>query len=339
MREQHVDLEKAFDDLQEVADAAPEQVSAARERRELFITALNPEADVIQIVPSGSLARSTQRDPINDVDLLVVFDGAGHEEWGQAGDSAEEALEHVRGRVKDLLGVTDGSVANEVRRADVRNHAVKCFLDDPDDPEAFTVDVTPALRQSSGALRIPERENAVWIDSDPEFLIRKVESRHSEWNQFRPMVRVLKMWGKERGAGLKSLTTEVLALEHLPAETSRDIALQRFFSAAELAIELPIEDPAGLCGVIQPDLDVGTARERLTEAASNAWQAVDAAQAGETDRACCLWRKVFGSAFPEPEGGCDDADDSSSGAGFNVGLGAGAIGIDEPRPVTDAPQG
>ncbi len=334
-----MDIDRAFDDLQEVADADPEQVAAALERRDLFENALGSEDDVVQIVPSGSLARRTQRDPINDVDMLVVFDADEHPEWGEHGSSAEEALKHLRGRVKDLLGVTEGSVAKDVRRADVRNHAVKCFLDDPDDPDAFTVDVTPALRQPGGALLIPERKNATWIDTDPEHLIGEVERRNSDWNEFRPMVRVLKMWGKERGADLKSLTMEVLALNHLPAEVSRATALQRFFSAAELAIDQPIEDPAGLCGEIQPDLDIETARDQLNDAASNAWQAVDAAAAGDTERACCLWRKVFGDAFPEPDGGCEDGGEGGAGAAFNIGLGAGAIGIDEPRPVIDAPQG
>jgi hypothetical protein len=31
----------------------------------------------------GSLARSTQRDPINDFDVIVVFERSAHADWGE----------------------------------------------------------------------------------------------------------------------------------------------------------------------------------------------------------------------------------------------------------------
>jgi predicted nucleotidyltransferase len=36
----------------------------------------------------GSLARSTQRDPINDVDVIVVFERSAHADWGEDGVAA-----------------------------------------------------------------------------------------------------------------------------------------------------------------------------------------------------------------------------------------------------------
>lgn len=36
----------------------------------------------------GSLARSTQRDPINDVDVIVVFERSAHADWGEEGAAA-----------------------------------------------------------------------------------------------------------------------------------------------------------------------------------------------------------------------------------------------------------
>lgn len=337
-----MDIEDAFNQLQSVADADRDQVKEARRRRDKFRDAFKPEDEIDDVIPSGSLARSTQRDPINDVDLVVVFDADEHPDWGEDGPSAGDALDHLRSRIRALLGDEEGSFDQIVRLASPRNHAVKCFLDDPDDPDAFTVDVTPALRRD-GHLLVPEKKNKTWIETDPEYLIDEVARRQSEWDQFRPLVRVLKMWNKDSGAGMKSLTIEVLALDNLPSESSRGRALQRFFSAAELAIDHPIEDPAGLCGEIEPDLDVEKAKEKLAEAATNSWKAVDAQDAGETDRAACFWRKVFGDAFPEPEGGCESSDDGTvSSAQFGIGTGAaagGTIGVDEPRPVRDAPQG
>src|ERR1039458_9016255 len=159
-----MDINKAFDELQRVADADSEQVIEARRRRDLFDEAFDGEEDVLEVIPSGSPARSPQRDPINDVDLIMVFDHALQPTWGIAGESAAEALSETGTRVNALLGVTNGTFAQEVRLARPGNHAVKCFLDDPEAESPFTVDVMPALRQPDGTLLVPEKANDGWID-------------------------------------------------------------------------------------------------------------------------------------------------------------------------------
>jgi hypothetical protein len=338
-----MDLTAAFDVLQQTADADPDHVAEARRRRDLFNAAFSSEDDVVEVVASGSLARSTQRDPINDVDVVIVFEAAPHPEWGQPGQSAGAALDHLQERVRSLLGSSEGTFGQEVRLARPRNHSVKCWLDDPDEDGAFTVDVMPALRQADGTLLVPEKTSERWILTDPERLIQEVRERQQNFPQFRPLVRTLKYWNDRNGKLMKSLAVEILALNHLPAEGTRPRALQLFFQAAVSAVMRPIEDPAGLCGEIQPGLDRDAARELLDDAASWAWKAVAAQDAGETDRAACLWREAFGDAFPEPPGGCAKDEDDGSGGTFNIGTGAGAgagiVGIDRPRPVTDTPQG
>jgi hypothetical protein len=183
----------AFDTHQSVVNAAPESVCEARRRRNFFCDAFGKQLDVTETIPSGSLARGTQRDPIHDVDLIIVFRQEDHPDWDTGNGSAEDALEYLRGQVTDLLGVTAGTFAQEVRRAHLRNHVVKCFLDDPDDPDAFAVEVMPALRRAEGGLRIPERNNDMgWVTADPEFLLSEVAARHSEWRFFAPWSGVLR---------------------------------------------------------------------------------------------------------------------------------------------------
>jgi hypothetical protein len=339
-----MDLNAAFDQLQKAADADPDDVAEARRRRDLFRDAFDGEADVIEVVPSGSLARSTQREPINDVDVILVFDAAEHPDWGQPGDSAQDALTYTGQRINTLLGATKGTFAKEVRLARPGNHAVKCFLDDPDDPDAFTVDAMPAIRQPDGVLLVPEKSSRDWIRTHPEGLIQRVADRQSVWDLFRPMVRALKLWKDVQDTGLKSLTVEVLALDCLPVATSRPQALYRFFNAAELAIDNPVMDPSGEYGEIQPNLDKEQAKAAISAAAKASWAAVSAQDQGDTDRAACLWRSIFGEAFPEPEDGCpDDNEGEAEDSGFGpFGIGTGettGIGISDPRPVTDAPQG
>jgi hypothetical protein len=212
-----MDISKAFDELQRAADADPDQVKEARRRRDVFDEAFSPASDIDAVVPSGSLARSTQREPINDVDIILVFEAEEHPDWGDPGESAANALDYTQGKVKELLGKREGTHAQEVRLAKARNHAVKCWLDDPDDDQAFTVDAMPALRQPRGELLVPQKRDEKWIKTHPEFLIEEARTRQEDWDQFKPLVRVLKFWNDSKGGLMKSLTIEVLALNHLPA--------------------------------------------------------------------------------------------------------------------------
>lgn len=104
-----MNVHDAFSTFQSKVDADIEAVREARRRRDIFRTAFRGEADVVEVIPSGSLARGTQKHPIHDVDLVIVYDVADHPEWGQAGESARSALDYVRSRVNTLLGATNGT--------------------------------------------------------------------------------------------------------------------------------------------------------------------------------------------------------------------------------------
>ena len=296
-------IDSGFDELQTNVNVPEDALREARRRRDLFRTELAKEPDVVEVRPSGSLARGTHKDPINDVDLVVLYDESAHPDWNQPGPSAAAALEHARTAVNARLG---SAGTGDVRHTRLRNHSVKCFLDDPGDPDAFTVDVTPGVTRSEGGIWIPEQVNKGWIASDPQYLIDVVAKRHADWNEFARLVRVLKRWNADHGDHMKSLTVEVLALDHLPA-SSRQRALAAFFAAAQEAVWYPIEDPAHLCGAIQPDLDQGAASGALSKAAEVAARAIEAEANNETRRAQCLWHEVFGDIYPEPYGGCGSA--------------------------------
>jgi hypothetical protein len=332
-----MDITKAFAELHKAADADAKQVREGRRRRDLFRDAFCPEEEVDDVVPSGSLARHTRRDPINDVDVIIVYHQHHHPDWGQPGATAAAALDHTASRVHALLGATDGTVEKEVRLARSGNHAVKCFFDDPDNPDAFTVDAMPALRLGDGTLLVPEKASDTWIQTDPEHLIKLVGDRQAEWDLFVPMVRVLKLWKDVQDTSLKALTVEVMALNHMPSGHPAPQALYRFFNAIEGGIGATVTDPAGLCGPTQGQIDWSKAGEAIRHAARASWQAVTAQADGDTDRAACLWRSIFGDSFPEPPGGCPEPN-GSGGAALGSGLIVG-VGATRPRPVKDAPQG
>lgn len=325
-----MDLERAFDDLQATVDADQALVDEARDRRNKIAAAFRKGSDVDETVYIGSIARATQIEPIKDVDLVVVYDQADHHDWGKEGSSAEEALEETQSRVVGYFGSDGTAEKGFVRLARADNHAVKCFLDDPDDPDAFTVDVVPALRMDAGILSITEKDSRKWIDTDPEYLDKRGQERHDEWRQYRRLVRVLKRWNADHERTMLPLLIEVMAIEHLPID-ERPRAVQAFFAAAVPAVSPAITDPAGI-SPIQPDLDVAAAREQLEAAADASWRAVEAADRDETDLSACYWREVFGDIFPAPPGGCDR---------FTLGAAtaAGATLAAPRRPARNNPQG
>lgn len=78
-------IDDAFDAFQKTVNEDIDKTRLARERRDLFKTALLSEPDVVETFGSGSLSRSTQLKPIHDVDVVIVYDPDEHPEWGNDG--------------------------------------------------------------------------------------------------------------------------------------------------------------------------------------------------------------------------------------------------------------
>ena len=306
-------VDEAFDAFQDKVDADPGHVRKARYRRDLFSDAFKGLEDVKEVVPSGSLARGTQLDPIHDVDLIVIFDSLHHPDWGKPGASAGAALRYALDEVNLLLGSESSLLKKVVGDISLRNHVVQCFLDprflaeDPDFKSFFAVEVMPSLRRKDTTLCIPEKKNKDWVVADPEWLIAEVRRRQDRWKYFVRMIRVIKYWMRHVNSNVKPLAAEVLALNCLPDVINglrRPDALQRFFTAAAQAVMLPVTDPAGHCGEIQPGLKRLHVRGLLKEAADIAATAIAWERQDEHHQAICCWRAVFGEEFPLPPGGC-----------------------------------
>jgi hypothetical protein len=117
---------------------------------------------------------------------------------------------------------------------------------------------------------------------------------------------------------------EVLALDSLSTDlNAQPSALQAFFTKAAYAVEsgVPIEDPAGLCGPIQPDLDMTALGDALRQAAADAQAAIAAQMDNNVALASQKWVNIFGSDFPL------------------IAAAGGGAATATPRPVKDSPQG
>ena len=300
-----------FDKFAVEIERDPLMVLLARWRRAAVINALKDRPDVVEVIPSGNLARGTHLGPIHDVDLIVVFDKGMHPDWHGSG-SAQAALEHTQAAIRETLQIGLERPLGLVHDTELRNHVVKSDLDPSlgplDDiiPDAPPVDVMPAVRDGSH-LRVPERLSDRWIDVDPEWLMKMVAARQRAWSNFDEVVRMIKDWADHHGLKMKNLAVEVLVLGYLPKpglfETmSSGDAVARFFGAASRAHITRLVDPAGRSGEIDPHMNYARLRKALDESAYLARQAVDTerawknrhlAQEGVTHPSV-FWQQIFG---------------------------------------------
>ena len=300
-----------FDKFARDVASDPLRELQARWRRSVITDALKGLPDVVEVIPSGSLARRTNWGPIHDIDLIVVFDKSLHSDWRRSG-SAQVALEHMQAVIRERLQFGLEHPLGLVHQTEVRNHVVKCELDpsmgplDAILPNSPPVDVMPAFREGSH-LRVPERHRDRWIDVDPEGLMEMVAARQRAWSNFDEVVRMVKDWADHHGLEMKSLAVEVMVLEYLPKpgffETmSCSDAVARFFKAASEARITCLVDPTGRCGEIDPHIKYRELRDALDESAKLAEQAVRAERAWEHRRVAnegvthpsVFWQEIFG---------------------------------------------
>jgi hypothetical protein len=315
-----VESDDGFRSFSEEIASDPIGVLLAKWRRDAFIRKLMQLPDVVEVIPSGSLARGTHIGPVHDVDLIVVFDSDQHPDYGirgrtkKAEESAAAAITHLEGELLEQLHPWRGAAGGLVKETEQRRHVVKYNGDWTGPfkdyiPAAPPVDVMPAVREGSHLL-IPERETG-WIDADPERLIRQVAQRQREWKYFTEVTGMVKAWAKLNDLKIKNLAVEAMILKYCPRPRLFETlavgdAVARLFEAAAGAHITSLRDPAGRCGEIDPNINFGRLRRALDDARGLAERAMDAEHAwkdrhyavGEVIHPDVYWRKLFGKEYP-----------------------------------------
>jgi hypothetical protein len=307
-----MESDDGFEAFGKAIKSDPFGVLLAKWRRDAFIEKLEKLPDVVEVIPSGSLARGTQIGPVHDVDLILVFDPFKHGDYGSGAQSAQGALEHLqKGLVEQLHPLTgEEGLVNDTK---LGTHVVKCYSDVPRPfagviPSAPPVDVMPAVREGFH-LKIPERGKG-WIATDPEKLIRQVEQRQREWKYFTEVAGMVKAWAEHNHLGLRNLAIDMMVLKYCPRpqlfETlSCGEALARFFKAARADIG-PRIIPPGWLSKIDSSINYVKLSGALGHAAELSRQAMDAEHewknrfhaTGEVIHPDKFWRDLFGSKYP-----------------------------------------
>lgn len=240
---------------------------------------------------SGSYARHTAIQPLNDIDLFLVLRPT--EEYHQG--LPPSAL--LR-KVQDVLEkIYDGKTAL------VQSRSVNIEFSGA----GIAFDLVPAFSAGSDVYVIPDRETNEWIHTNPEVHKRlSTEANDRAGQKLKPLLKALKRSNFEHRDNdgrkpARSFHLEVLTWSALTREPKGYFeGLLILLEGLEPRICRPCPDPAGLGPDIQPSPErCEKAREWLAEMLKLARAAEQHMADGRIAAAHAELRDLFGSDWPE----------------------------------------
>ena len=309
----------AFDEFRQNLEIDAETLGSAIDMHEKVRAALKARLEGHKrTFLSGSYARNTRLDPLNDIDIVAVVEST--DPWD---DDPEEAMRAAGEAVRpDFPGCTIRYGA----------HAAKITPSDPP-IEGVHLDVVVAIETESGScLKISEREpESNWKRSDPEAHACALSKANGDWAQrLVPLIKQIKHWNRNAsGESLKSFHVEALALRIFAGSGDLPAAemIQRFFNNARNSILTPTSSPAVPDGFVDGDMTWGERlahSSRLEKASKTADDAIETAKTDE-DAAQDIWYGLFGDPYPEPDKDVRKASIAAAIRSGTAGIAGGTI--------------
>ena len=311
----------------EVVDLDSDQTYVARSSRDFVfenIDRLSNQGDIPLVADCyclnfGSFARNTKIRPLDDIDMMVCYNGNG----GVYDTIRQNELYHIRFAdkhpffddlrnddgltlnsrkvinqlIKGLSGVEQYSKAEMHRRQEAATLQLKSY--------DWNFDIVPCFYTNTGFYLIPDGQGH-WKNTDP----RKDRMRVSEINQAYegnalPLIRLMKYWNKRAwGDIVPSYMFEQMVLNCISeGQVIGDSWSKRATSVLgylKNAIMNPVLDPKGIQGDLNT-LDYLTRIDLANTARHNHSTAVLARAdeaLGKSQEAIEKWRSIFGYRFP-----------------------------------------
>jgi hypothetical protein len=208
--------------------------------RDLLFTG-NLEARMVETYLTGSYARETAVQPLDDVDIVVLIDPT---KWDIPFLASYPKPDDVLGTFARAIRYRypNSSVHTQRRSIGLKlNH--------------LDIDVVPAINEGHDLIRIPDRTSGKWIQCAPKrhtALATKVNLLRGQ--RFKPLVKLLKTWNRNlpSTACLKSFTIETLAtriFQQEPLGTLDEGALYFFDFLAQFTEAGAIFEWNSKCGI------------------------------------------------------------------------------------------
>lgn len=253
----------------------------------------------IRSVLAGSYARKVQTAPrLKDVDIIIVLADPD----GVFAGSADAALDAL------WAAASTCDVATPVEKG-VR--AVKLEIDG----EEFTVDLVAALEDSSGELllarRRPELGQDDWTKGRPKGQMDAHWAKNKDADgSYIPSVRLVKTWNqrnpfRDKKTALPSYLVESMLYHAMTEPMEFADSMVAFFRAAHthLSDATPtVPCPGDIDNYVDEVLDEDRRISALNTVAVALTSAEEAVSHGDVEGALDCWARIFGPAFPAPNG-------------------------------------
>jgi hypothetical protein len=275
---------------------------------------------------SGSYDRFTKNPPLDDIDLMVVMDGAGlypegdgtkltaTVEGSDAPDNplTDERYDDDQGRKSSIrvLNVFKSALDDAYKKSEVvrDGQAVRVWLKSYElgFDVVPCVHVVPALGGSKDYYLIPKGDRTtLWLATNPQLDAERLDGLDKKQNgRMRGTVKLLKRWNDRPNRGrLRPYHLEVMALNIFELYSIKSYldALRYFFTAAPGRLGQPCPDPSDLGPNVDRYLDQEQ-RDLSLEAVGSALEAVQTAvdqeRKGNYEAAVAALRTVLGDDFP-----------------------------------------
>jgi hypothetical protein len=282
---------KSFDEFQTNIALTATQQQEVRDKKASATAAVKRGFPASSNMPTtaqkliGSAARSTIIRPLDDIDMLAVFDHTLV--WPTYQYDSQAFLYRVRDALKS---------ETTVRLVGSKGQAVRLQY-----ATGAHVDLTPAFNRDGGGYLIPKGDGG-WLSTDPdqhaEFMAARNQTLSS---RLKPLVRMLKRWNRSHSSRLKSFHLEVMAQSGVSYLASNEAErVEDFFTNAEYRLD--VADPAGLSGTFTSTWSWDKRQAVITSlrsARDRAAKAREYERNGQIAAAIGQWQIIFGKdIFP-----------------------------------------
>ncbi len=281
---------QAFNEFKDKIKLTSSQEETVRNRRQTAHNYLASHFDSTSTMPllRTTLIGSAQRDtiirPLDDIDILAVFENKEHIFETYRNDSFA-----FINRVRNALN------QYEVQLVGTRGQAVRLFYQNR--PH---VDIAPVFKWSTGGYGLPDGSGG-WITTDPDFHLQWINTKNQELNyRLNPIIRMIKRWNNTYETKLKSFHLEMMVANTFTSlgNDSRE-ALEMFFDSAPSLMRTI--DPSGRGGDLSVYL-TATNRQLITNRFNRYKNKCAEANRleinGNHRDSIEKWREIFGNDFP-----------------------------------------
>lgn len=277
-----------FEERIRLTAAQNERVTARAKRAREFMSEAFPstyDLPLRSVNLMGSAARGTTIRPLDDIDVLAVFNNKDGVFEKYRHDS-QAFLYRLRNRI---------NAKTTVQQVGARGQAVRLFYNDD-----LHVDIAPVFSWSEGGYGLPSGTGG-WITTDPPAQQSWTTERESTLgSQFRRRVRLLKRWNTAHSSRLGSWHLEAMVGTIFSSMSGNHRnGLLKFFEWAPGYIH--VNDPDGRGGDLGANLtwtQETDIKNSFDANHSRALNAVNAEAAGDHAEAIRLWRIILGDEFP-----------------------------------------